>query len=105
MSPEAKEKCTKWIEAINYMISNREINFYTLDHLKRVFSVQMVRDDPHPLEFDSKSILAFMQSLDRLPEKDIRTFLKEVSGYGLYNFYLLLPSLRSIIRLTIGYIG
>ena len=77
------------MEAIDYMISNRQVDFYALDHLKRAFLVQLVRDEPHPLGFDSQSILAFMQSLDRLPEKDIRTFLKEVSRYGLCNFYLL----------------
>ena len=101
------------MEAIDYMISNREINFNALDQLKRAFLVQLVRDDPHLLGFDSQSILAFMQSLDRLPDKDIRTFLKEVSRYGLHNFYLillftffyLLPYLRSIIRLAIAYIG
>ena len=76
-------------EAINYMISNRQIDFYALDHLERVLLVQLVRDEPHPLGFDNQSILAFMQSLDRLPEKDIGIFLKEVSRYGLYNFYLL----------------
>ena len=93
------------MEAIHYMISNRQINFYALDHLKRAFLVQLARDEPYTFGFDSQSILAFMQSLDRLPEKYIKTFLKEVSRYGLCNFYLLLPSLRSIIRLAIGYIG
>ena len=35
MSTDMKEKCIKWMEAIDYMISNRQINFYALDHLKR----------------------------------------------------------------------
>ena len=35
MSTDTKEKSTKWMEAINYMISNRQIDFYALDHFKR----------------------------------------------------------------------
>ena len=54
MSTDNKKKCTKWIEAIDYMISNRQIDFYTLDHLKKAFLAQLARDDTHPLGFDSQ---------------------------------------------------
>ena len=72
------------MEVIDCMITKSRTDFYKLGHLKRVFLDQLVRDErkaTHLLGFDSQSILAFMQSLDRLPEEDIRTFLKEASRY------------------------
>ena len=72
------------MEAIDCMITKNQTDFYKLGHLKRAFLDQLVRDErkaTHLLGFDSQSILAFMQSLDRLPEEAIRTFLKEAFRY------------------------
>ena len=86
MSVEVKVKCNNWMEGIDCMVAKTksQTDFYELGHLKRVFLDQLARDErkaTHLLGFDSQSILAFMQSLDRLPEEDIRTFLKEASRY------------------------
>ena len=90
MSVEVKAKCNNWMEAIDCMITKNQTDFYELGCLKRAFLDQLARDErkaTHPLGFVSQPILAFMQSLDRLPEEDIRTFLKEASRYNFLSFF------------------
>ena len=83
MSPKAKEKLPGWMEAVDYMTSNNHVNLHALGQYKRSFLDELVTDVPHPLGFDSLSVLAYVESLDSLPDEDIRKFLKEVYKYGL----------------------